>query len=137
MKPQKKSKNTPQSTNIHNNLNINLIPDVFNSIAKLQEKNPELAKKAIELIEYDLTESHKEKQIILKLEKEEQTIRKNELPYMRKYIFLGQKLSFAVFIGGSLLSAYFGYIGMEKAAIASLVIPIGTLAVNFLNIKKP
>jgi len=137
MKPKKTSKNTPQSTNIQNNLNINLVPDVFNSIAKLQEKSPELAKKALELIEYDLKESHKEKQTILELEKEEQTIRKNELPHMRKYIFLGQKLSFAVFIGGSLLSAYFGYIGMEKAAIASLVIPIGTLAVNFLNTKKP
>jgi hypothetical protein len=136
MKPQKKSKNTPQSTNIQNNLNINLIPDVFNSISELEKQNPELAKKAIELIEYDLKESHKEKQIILELEKEEQIIRKNELPHLRKYIFLGQKLSFIVFIGGSLLSAYFGYFGMEKAAIAALVIPIGTLAVNFLNLKK-
>ena len=136
MKPQKKSKNTHQSTNIQNNLNINLIPDVFNSITNLEKQNPELAKKAFELIKYDIKESHKEKQTILELEKQEQIIRKNELPHMRKYIFLGQKLSFAVFIGGSFLSAYFGYLGMEKAAIASLVIPIGTLAVNFLNIKK-
>jgi len=136
MKPQKKSKNTPQSTNIQNNLNINLVPDVFNSITKLEKQNPELAKKALELIEYDLKESHKEKQTILELEKQEQIIRQNELPHLRKYIFLGQKLSFIVFIGGSVLSAYFGYLGMEKAAIASLVIPIGTLAVNFLNTKK-
>jgi len=135
MKPQKKSKSIPQSTNIQNNLNINL-PDVFNSIANLEKQNPTLANKALELIEYDLKESHKEKQTILELEKQEQIIRINELPHLRKYIFLGQKLSFAVFIGGSILSAYFGYLGMEKAAIASLVIPIGTLAVNLLNLKK-
>jgi hypothetical protein len=135
MKPRKKLKNTPQSTNIQNNLEINLIPDVFNSITNLEKQNPELAKKALELIEYDLKESHKEKQTILELEKQEQTLRKNELPHLRKYIFLGQKLSFFVFIGGSVLSAYFGYLEMEKAAIAALVIPIGTLAVNLLNLK--
>ena len=136
MKRNKQSKNTPQSTNIQNNLNINLVPDVFNSITKLEKQNPELAKKAIELIEYDLKESHKEKQDIIELEKEEQLIRQTELPHLRKYIFLGQKFSFFVFIGGGILSAYFGYLGMEKAAITSLVIPIGTLAVNFLNAKQ-
>jgi len=36
MKPRKKLKNTPQSTNIQNNLEINLIPDVFNSITNLR-----------------------------------------------------------------------------------------------------
>ena len=83
MKLKKKSKNTPQSTNIQQNLNINLVPDVFNSVANLEKQNPELAKKAIELIEYDLKENYKEKQ--------EQEIRKNELSHLRKYIFLGQK----------------------------------------------
>jgi len=135
MKPEKKSKTEHQSTNIQNNLNINL-PDIFNSIAELSNKDPQLAKKAFELIEYDIKESHKEKQQIINLEKEEQIIRKEELPHLRKYIFLGQKLSFIVFIGGASLSAYFGYLHLEKAAIAALVIPIGTLAVNFLNSKK-
>jgi len=41
-----------------------------------------------------------------------------------------------MFLVGNLLAGYFGYLGMEKAAIASLTIPIGTLAVNLLNSKK-
>ncbi|NPA54815.1 MAG: hypothetical protein GXO40_00430 [Epsilonproteobacteria bacterium] len=44
MKPQKKSQ-IESNTNIQNNLNIHLAPDIFKSITQLDKQNPELAKK--------------------------------------------------------------------------------------------
>ena len=134
MQPQKNSQ-TETSTNIQNNLNIQLAPDIFNSITKLDKQNPELAKKAIELIEYDIIENHKEKQTILNLEKEEQLKRHNELPFIRKYSFIGQTFAFIIGLAGLGSAVYFGYIGMEKASIASITTTLGVLAINFISKK--
>jgi len=135
MKKQKKiSKSiSTQPTKIEQkNLNINITPHVFEALAKLEETNPELAKKAFELLEYDIKQSHKEKQIILDLEAKEQQIRKEELPYIRKLTFRGQIFAFITGIAGLLSALYFGSIGMEKASIVSVSVTIGVLAINFL-----
>ena len=139
MKKQKKiSKDiSTQPTKIEQkNLNINITPHVFEALAKLEETNPELAKKAFELLEYDIKQSHKEKQIILDLEAKEQQIRKEELPYIRKLTFRGQLFAFITGIAGLLSALYFGNIGMEKASIASISLTIGVLAINFLRKKE-
>jgi len=139
MKKQKKiSKDiSTQPTKIEQkNLNINITPHVFEALAKLEETNPELAKKAFELLEYDIKQSHKEKQIILDLEAKEQQIRKEELPYIRKLTFRGQLFAFITGIAGLLSALYFGNIGMEKASIISISVTIGVLAINFLRKKE-
>jgi len=61
-KQEKTSKNTStQPTKIEQNLNINITPHVFETLAKLEKANPELAKKAFELLGYDIKNSHEEK----------------------------------------------------------------------------
>jgi len=138
MKKQKNiSKNTStQPTKIEQkNLNINITPHVFESLAELEKVNPELAKKAFELLEYDIKQSHEEKQKILNLEVEEQQIRKIEIPYIRKLTFRGQLFAFITGLAGLGAAIWFGSIGMEKAAYISIAIPLGVLAVNFIRKK--
>jgi mRNA-degrading endonuclease RelE of RelBE toxin-antitoxin system len=136
-KQEKTSKNTStQPTKIEQNLNINITPHVFETLAKLEKVNPELAKKAFELLEYDIKNSHEEKKTILKLEIEEQKIRKEEMPHIRKLAFRGQLFAFITGLAGLGASIYFGSIGMEKAAYVSIAIPLGVLAVNFIGKKK-
>lgn len=136
-KQEKTSKNTStQPTKIEQNLNINITPHVFETLAKLEKVNPELAKKAFELLEYDIKNSHEEKKTILKLEIEEQKIRKEEMPYIRKLAFRGQLFAFITGLAGLGASIYFGSIGMEKAAYVSIAIPLGVLAVSFIGKKK-
>jgi len=136
-KQEKTSKNTStQPTKIEQNLNINITPHVFETLAKLEKTNPELAKKAFELLEYDIKNSHEEKKTILKLEIEEQKIRKEEMPYIRKLTFRGQLFAFITGLAGLGASIYFGSIGMEKAAYVSIAIPLGVLAVSFIGKKK-
>jgi cellobiose-specific phosphotransferase system component IIA len=91
LKPTKKSSDTQNQTNIQQNVNISLNAHVFEALAMLDKTNPELAKKAFELIQTDIEEAHKEKQSIIEL---------------------------------------------EKVAITSITIPIGVLALNFINSKK-
>jgi hypothetical protein len=136
LKPTKKSSDTQNQTNIQQNVNISLNAHVFEALAMLDKTNPELAKKAFELIQTDIEEAHKEKQSIIELEKEEQNLRKEELPYIRKYILRGQILAFLTAFLGLGASIYFGMIGMEKVAITSITIPIGVLVLNFINSKK-
>jgi len=136
-KQEKTSKNTStQPTKIEQNLNINITPHVFETLAKLEKVNPELAKKAFELLEYDIKNSHEEKKTILKLEIEEQKIRKEEMPYIRKLAFRGQLFAFITGLAGLGASIYFGSIRMEKAAYISIAIPLGVLAVSFIGKKK-
>jgi len=136
-KQEKTSKNTStQPTKIEQNLNINITPHVFETLAKLEKANPELAKKAFELLEYDIKNSHEEKKTILKLEIEEQKIRKEEMPYIRKLTFRGQLFAFITGLAGLGASIYFESIGMEKAAYVSIAIPLGVLAVSFIGKKK-
>jgi len=137
MKPTKtQNQESSNSTNVEQNLNIHLIPDVFSSIAELEKQNPELAKKAIELIEFDLKKSYEERENIILLEKQEQEIRKEEIPFIRKYAFKGQLFAFFTGLAGLITAGYFGNLGMEKAAIASMSITIGVLALNFITSKK-
>jgi len=135
-KPTKRSKSTSstqQPTKVEQNLNINITPHVFDSLARLEKRNPELAKKAFELLEYDIKESHKERQAILTLEQKEQQIRKEELPHLRRHAKRGQYFALIISLCGLGVAIYFGARGMEKAAIVSIVIPIGTLAVQFIG----
>jgi len=137
MKPTNKSeKKSKPSTNIQQHLNINLIPDVFASIKELNKTNPKLAQKALEILEYDLKKTHEEKEKIIELEKNEQILREKEIPFIRKYIFRGQFFAFVIGISGLGASIYFGNIGMEKAAITSITVTLGVLAINFINFKK-
>ena len=136
MKPTKKStQNLDNNTKIENNLNIHIIPDTYKSLVELSKIDPEIGKKALEILEYDIQQSHKEKQTILELEKEEQIKRHNEIPFIRKYSFLGQTFAFGIGLAGLGTSMYFGYISMEKAAIASITTTLGVLALNFISKK--
>ncbi len=138
-KPAKKStktSNTDKPAKVERNLNINITPHVFDSLARLEKVDPELAKKAFELLHYDIEQSHKEKQTLLALEQEEQQIRKEELPFLRKHAKRGQMFAFITSLAGLGTAIYFGSIGMQKAAIISITVPLGILAVQFLGKKK-
>ncbi len=137
-KPPKKSESTSttkQPTKVEQNLNVNITPHVFDSLARLRKTDPELAEKALELLKYDIEESHREKQALLLLEQNEQQMRKEELPFLRKHAKRGQIFAFIVALAGLGSAIFFGLQGMEKAAIASIFIPLGTLAVHFLGKK--
>jgi hypothetical protein len=134
-KPQKKSQNStanlPQ-TAIQNNFNINIPIDV-NAINELAKSDKELAHRVLNIYEVQVQHAIESDHRILSIEEQNIANETNEIPYIRKYLFRGQILAYVTSIGGMLLSAFFGYIGMENAAISSLVIVVGTLAISFLK----
>jgi mRNA-degrading endonuclease RelE of RelBE toxin-antitoxin system len=135
-KPAKTFNNTSDTNHpskIEQNLNINITPHVFDSLARLKKVDPELAKKALDLLQQDIQESHKEKQAILQLEQNEQQIRKEELPFLRKHAKRGQIFAFIIALCGLGASIFFGMHGMEKASIVSIATTLGVLAIQFLG----
>ncbi len=137
-KPPKKSESTSttkQPTKVEQNLNVNITPHVFDSLARLRKTDPELAEKALELLKYDIEESHREKQALLLLEQNEQQMRKEELPFLRKHAKRGQIFAFIVALAGLGSAIFFGLQKMEGAAIASITTTLGVLAVQFLGKK--
>lgn len=127
-------KPTPE-TAIQNNyyhFNIQVQPKEIEALAK---QNSELAKKYLQLQEKQLDHAIETDKEILQLEKNEQKIRHDEIPHIRTYTFRGQFFAFLA-IGASFISAIaFGLLGMEKAAIASIVVGAGTVAIQFLGAK--
>ncbi len=117
-----------------NNIYINHIN--LKELDSLAEKNPELAKKYLEIVEKVIQSSEKAEKEIINLEKQEQRQRHENIPYQRKYAYRGQILSFATIVVSFVAAGYFAYIGMEKATIAAIAIPIGIVAVNFIGIKN-
>lgn len=137
-KPPKKLESTPTTEQptkkVEQNFNI-ITPHVFDSLARLRKADPELAKKALKLLEYDIEESHREKQALLLLEQNEQQIRKEELPFLRKHAKRGQIFAFIVAIAGLGSAIFFGLQKMEGAAITSITTTLGVLAIQFLGKK--
>lgn len=127
--PQKSDSSQPTLT--QNNINIyqTVVKDLHGLPKDVQDRVLTMVEKATDAN----IESNKR---IITLEEANLQNQTNEIPYIRKYSFRGQALAF-VTVFGSLASAIaFGYFGMELAAIASISVLGGTVAVNFIKGKE-
>jgi hypothetical protein len=106
------------------------------ALLELVEKSPELADRYLKLHEEALKNIKEFDDRVLSLEEKEQILREEDIPYRRRYTFRAQTISAAIVFVSLGVSVFFGLMGMEKAAIATILIPIGVVAVNFLGIRN-
>ena len=87
MKPLKKKPTTHQSntsSSVSNTLNVNVLP---NELTLIASKDIDFVK---DYLKKEQDHRHEMDKSILALEKSEQNIRENEVPFMRKFTFRGQ-----------------------------------------------
>ena len=87
MKPLKKKATTHQSNTsspVSNTLNVNVLP---NELTLIASKDIDFVK---DYLKKEQDHRHEMDKSILALEKSEQNIRENEVPFMRKFTFRGQ-----------------------------------------------
>ena len=118
--------------------NFNFVQNInLQDLTILSQNNPELAERYIKIVEKSQDEIQIVNKEIIELEKNEQKIRANEIPYLRKYTFRGQLFAFIISILGLVTSALFAYLNLPwQAIVAPITIPIGILAIKFLGEKS-
>ena len=95
MKPLKKKPTTHQSntsSSVSNTLNVNVLP---NELTLIASKDIDFVK---DYLKKEQDHRHEMDKNILALEKSEQNIRENEVPFMRKFTFRGQIFSFLIIL---------------------------------------
>jgi len=108
----------------------------LDALGELTTKDPEIAKMYMTIQQEQFEHSKAMDNKIIAIEEKEQYARLEDIPYQRKYVFRAQVGSIVIAILALITAISFGVIGMEKAAIASITIPIGILAVNFLGVRN-
>ena len=102
----------------------------------LRQEDPELATMYMDIVR-DQFEHGKEMDIrIVTMEEKEQDGRLADQPNKKTYAFRAQIGSFSIVVGAFLTAIAFGFLGMEKAAIAAIVTGAGVIAVNFLGVRN-
>lgn len=112
-------KNSLHISNTYQNFNVNVIP---NELSALMREDPEFVKN---YLAKEQAHRHKTESDIINLEKNEQEIRKQEMPYYRRFAFRGQIFSyFAIFasLGVAVYSLY--QVGISVALGSILVAAI-------------
>lgn len=121
MKPLKKKPTTHQSntsSSVSNTLNVNVLP---NELTLIASKDIDFVK---DYLKKEQDHRHEMDKNILALEKSEQNIRENEVPFMRKFTFRGQIFSFLIILFCLALAAFSVYNGKSIEAIGSIIVAI-------------
>ena len=106
------------------------------ALGKLTAKDPALAKMYMAIQTEQFEHSKSVDNRILTIEEREQEGRLSEIPNKKIYAFRAQMGSISIVLSSFITSICFGVLGMENAAIASIVTGAGIVAVNFLGIKN-
>jgi hypothetical protein len=104
----------------------------IDALSRLQDKHPEIVKEIFGIRKEELR-LHEEE---INLERKEQEVRINEVPYMRKYAFIGQSMVFSLSILCLSGGAYFGYHQDYITAGLFLTSSIVTGFSQFFNKRK-
>ena len=104
------------------------------ALGKLAAKNQNLADKYLDILKEQAEHSRAMDIEIIAIEKKEQEQRHEDIPHQRTYAFRGQAGSIVIAVSGLVVAVVFGAMGMEKAAMVAITVPVGVLAVNLLGI---
>lgn len=99
------------------------------ALHRMQEAHPELVDKIMGFRSDELKIQHE----IIALEKKEQEIRINEVPYIRKYTFRGQAMAYSLGILSLAGATYFGVNGQIVLAVGFLTSSVGVAFAQFFN----
>lgn len=102
----------------------------IDALSRMMDVHPDIAEKILHLKEKEI-DIQKE---IVNLEKSEQAMRKNEIPYQRGYAFLGQFMAYSLGVASIAGAAYFGLHNNTWLAIGFLS---STAIIAFLQYNNP
>ena len=131
---QPKTKSQQNSFYVNNttyqNFNVNVIP---NELSAIITTDPDFVKG---YLEKEQAHRHKTEDHILELEKSEQEIRKVEMPYYRKFAFIGQGLSYLSVFACLGITAYGLYKGSISVALSSILVAAITIGPQLASIYQ-
>ncbi|RLA71266.1 MAG: hypothetical protein DRG24_05705 [Epsilonproteobacteria bacterium] len=104
----------------------------IDALHRMQNSHPELVTKILGFRQQEL-DIQKD---IIGLEKEEQDMRKNEIPYRRRYAFLGQSMAYSLGFFTLVGGAYFAIENNPVVAGLFLTSTVGVAFAQFFNKKQ-
>jgi hypothetical protein len=126
-----------QQTTIFQANQFNITPGLDPAqIALLSETNKELADQLIEIEKKRIDHLISVEDRILKLEENEQTLRKEEMPYIRKFMYRGQTGAIVITVAALGSAIVLAYLGATTAATTAILVAGGSVAVNLLGRKN-
>ena len=104
----------------------------MDSLQRMQDSYPHIVDKILSFRQQEL-DIQKE---IVGMEREEQEIRKSELPFIRRYAFLGQLMAYSIGVASLVGGAYFATLGNTTVAGLFLTSTVGIAFAQFFGNKK-
>lgn len=129
-KKQSPTKNGSNSVTLQQQNIYNMDASDIDALSRMMDAHPDIAKK---ILSFKENEINIQKEIV-ELEKTEQKIRKNDIPYQRGYAFLGQFMAYSLGVASIGGAAYFGFHNNTWLAVAFLS---STAIIAFLQYNNP
>ena len=131
VKNQNKQSDEPTNSfhisNTYQNFNVNIIP---NELAALMRDDPEFVK---DYLAKEQAHRHKTESDIISIEKGEQEIRKQEMPYYRRFAFRGQIFSYLAIFASLGVAVYSLYQGGISVALGSILVAAITITPQLIG----
>lgn len=124
--------NTANVTLQQQNNTYHLGASEMDSLQRMQDSYPHIVDKILSFRQQEL-DVQKE---IIDIEREEQEMRKSEMPFIRRYAFLGQFMAYSIGVGSLLGGAYFAILGNTTVAGLFLTSTVGIAFAQFFGNKK-
>jgi len=105
-------------------------------IALLAETDKGLADRLIEMEEKRIEHLISVEDRILKLEENEQALRKEEMPYIRNFMYRGQTGAIVITVAALGSAIWLASLGATTAATTAILVAGGSVAVNLLARKN-
>ena len=121
------SKNSLHISNTYQNFNVNIIPT---ELSALMRDDPEFVK---DYLAKEQAHRHKTESDIISIEKGEQEIRKQEMPYYRRFAFRGQIFSYFAIFASLGVTAYSLYQGGISVALGSILVAAITITPQLIG----
>lgn len=129
--------NNENKTTIFQANQFNIAPGIDPAqIALLSETNKELADQLIEIEKKRIDHLISVEDRILTLEENEQEQRKEETPYIRKFMYRGQTGAIAITVAALVSAIALAYLEATTAATTAIIVAGGSVAVNLLGRKN-
>ncbi len=131
------TQNNENQTTIFQANQFNIAPGIDpTQIALLSETNKELADQLIEIEKKRIDHLISVEDRILKLEENEQEQRKEETPYIRKFMYRGQAGAIVITVAALGSAIALASLGATTAATTAIIVAGGSVAVNLLGRKN-
>ena len=126
-----------QQTTIFQANQFNIAPGIDPAqIALLSKTDKELADQLIKIEKKRIDHLISVEDRILKLEENEQTLRKEEMPHIRKFMYRGQTGAIVITVAALGSAIVLAYLGATTAATTAILVAGGSVAINLLGRKN-